>query len=81
MLALLAQWEKINKYKQGKNYHDQRNNLSSFVIYVDGMMGREALVVLMTLSRLMAAKMEIPISHVWGWVNSQIEIAVIRLYS
>ena len=35
-----------------------------FFLSVDGMMGKEALVVLATLSRLMAAKMDKPILHV-----------------
>ena len=41
-------------------------------------MGKEALVVLTTLSRLMAAKMDKPILYVTGWVNRQTEIAVAR---
>ena len=45
------------------------------------MLGKEALVVLANLSRLMEVKMEGPISHVCGWVNGRIEILVIRLYS
>ena len=44
------------------------------------MMGKEALVVLVTLSRVMAAKMDEPILHVTGWVNGQITIAVARSY-
>ena len=44
-------------------------------------MGKEALVVLTTLSRLMAAKMDEPIVHVTIWVNVRIAIAVARSYS
>ena len=44
-------------------------------------MGKEALVVLTTLSRVMAAKMDKPISHVTGWVNGRVIIAVERSYS
>ena len=43
--------------------------------------GKEAQVVLSTLSRLMSAKMDETISHVKGWVNGQVEITVTRLYS
>ena len=43
-----------------------------------GVLGKEAQVVLATLSRLVAAKMEEPISHVKGWVNSQISTSVSR---
>ena len=42
------------------------------------MIGKEALVVLQNLSRLMAEKMEEPISYVRGWINSQIVITVAR---
>ena len=45
------------------------------------MLGREAQVILTNLSPLMAAKMEEPISHMRGWVNGQIAIAVARSYS
>ena len=45
-----------------------------FVLSVDGMMIKEALVVLTTLSQLMAVK-------ITGWVNRRIAIAVARSYS
>ena len=54
---------------------------SPFVLSVDGIIGKEALVVLANLSRLMAAKPEEPISHVCGWVNGRIAITVVRSYS
>ena len=54
---------------------------SPFVLSVYGMLGKEALLVLITLSRVMAEKKDEPISHVTGWVNGQIEITVTRLYS
>ena len=44
------------------------------------MMGKGALVALATLIRLIAAKMDEPISHVKGWVNGLIETAVASLY-
>ena len=47
---------------------------SSFLLSVDGIMGREAQVVLATLSWLMAAKMDESILHVNGWVNGRIAI-------
>ena len=43
-------------------------------------MGKEAQVILATLSQLMDAKIEEPISHVKGWVNGQIAIMVTRSY-
>ena len=56
MTALLARWETTNKYKNGKQCHDQRKHFSPFVISVDGMLGRESLVVLAQLSQTMAEK-------------------------
>ena len=49
MTALLAWWENINKYKQSKNCHYQWNHFSSFVIYINAMLGREAWVSLKVL--------------------------------
>ena len=45
------------------------------------MLGRETLVVLTTLSQLIAAKMDDPILHMQGWVNGGITIEVARVYS
>ena len=45
------------------------------------MIGKEALVVLVKLSQLMAAKIEEPILHMRGWINGRIAILVARKYS
>ena len=45
------------------------------------MLGNEALVILVNLSRLTAEKTEEPISHVRGWFNDWIPIVVARFYS
>ena len=58
MTAFLTRWETIKKDKNVKHFHDQRNVFSLFVLSVDGMTGREVLVVLSQLSRLMAEKRE-----------------------
>ena len=50
---------------------------SPFVLSIDGMLGREALVLLATLSRLMVAKIYKPILHVRGWINGRIIITVV----
>ena len=47
---------------------------------MDGILGKEILDVLMNLSRLMAGKLEEPISHVHVQVNSLITIDVTRSY-
>ena len=53
----------------------------SFVIYVNGMLGREALIILANLSRFMAAKMDKTISHVMIWIKGIIKITVEKSYS
>ena len=45
------------------------------------MLGKEALVVLANLSQLIAPKIKEPFSQVYGWVNVQIIIIAVRLYS
>ena len=53
---------------------------SLFSLSVYGMRRKEALVVLTSFSRLMAKKIEEPLSHIRGWVNGRIVIAIARLY-
>ena len=50
MAALLARWEIIKKYNHGNNCHNQRKHFSSFVISMDGILVREALVVIFQFS-------------------------------
>ena len=71
----------MNSGKHGKHCHEQRKCFLPFVLYVDGMLGREALVVLANFSRLVAEKIDEPISHVQGWINGRITIAFARSYS
>ena len=52
-----------------------------FVLSVDGMLGRESLVVLSQFSQVMAEKREEPLSQVRGWVNGRIAIVIVRSYS
>ena len=81
MDKLPDRWEKEKKDKNGKHCHEQHKRFYPFVLLVDGMLGKEALVVLTNLSRLMVEKLEEPISHVRGWVNGRIAVAVARSYS
>ena len=81
MTAPLARWEKIKKDKHSKHYHDQRKHFSPFVLSVDGMLGREALVVHSQLIRAMSEKREEPLLQVRGWVNGRITITVAMSYS
>ena len=69
MDKLLTHWYKQKKDKHGKHCHEQWKKYL-FVFSVDFMLGKEALVILTTFSRLMAEKLKKSISHVRGWVNS-----------
>ena len=57
-----------------------RNKISD-ILSVDGVVGKDSQVVIAALSRLIAANMKEPISHIKGWVNSWIAISVVRLNS
>ena len=81
MDKLLACWEKQKKDKHGKHCHDKNKHFSPFVLSVGGMLKKESLVILTTLSQLMAEKTEEPIPHIRGWVNGRIAIAVTGSYS
>ena len=52
-----------------------------FVLSVDGMLGKEALVILANFSQIMASKMYEPIPHVHGYIKGQILIDVAKSYS
>ena len=59
-----------------------RNGKNSwFVLSVDGMLGKEAQVLLKQLSQIMVEKMEEPVSHMRGWIDRKVVIAVTRFYS
>ena len=55
--------------------------ISPFPLEVNGMIGKKDLVLPTNFSRIMAEKHKETISHVHGWVNGQILLAVTRLYS
>ena len=67
----------MKKDKQGRHCHEQQKN-SPFILSVHGMMGKEAQVVLATLSQFMIVKMEEPNLQVKGWVKIQIAISFTR---
>ena len=80
MDKLLDQWGKTKKDKRGHHCYDKRKHFSLFVLSVYGMMGKEALVILATLSRIMSEKIDKHISHIKGWVNVRIKITFARSY-
>ena len=66
-MGTLLDWrEKENKDKHGKNFHDKRKYFSLIDISVDGMLGKDSLVVIANMSRLMAVKIEETILHIIG---------------
>ena len=81
MDKLLVFWYKENRDNSGNQLHEQRKHVYQFFLSVDGILGKEALVVLPNVSRLMAEKLEKPISHVCGCVNGRIAITVAAFYS
>ena len=78
IVALLAWWETIKNNNNGKHCNNQRKQFSPFVISMDGILGRKDLVLISNLSQAMDSKRSKPVLQVWGWVNSQIAIAVVR---
>ena len=64
------------KDKHGQACYYQMRHFSYFFLSVDGMMVKEALVVLATLIRLMAVKIGEHILHIKGRVKGLISIAV-----
>ena len=68
-----------NNENNGKYFHEQRKSSSIFFLSVDGMLGKEALVVLVNLSRIMAVKTEETIFHIRGWTNCGSAVAAMRL--
>ena len=70
----------MKKDKHGQYCHE-KIFFSQFLLSVDGFLGKKAQVVLATLTRLMAEKMEEPVFNVKDWVNGRIAIVVASLYS
>ena len=58
MTALLDWRETRKKNKHGKDCHNQKKCFSPFVLSVNGMLGKESLVLLLQLSQIMAEKMD-----------------------
>ena len=69
MASLIARWETIKKDNQCNHYHDQRKHFSPFVLSVEEILAKEALVILSQLSLFMAAKRAEPMLQVRGWEN------------
>ena len=70
--------ENEHKDKHGNHWHKKWIIFTPFSLSVDGMLRKEALLIILNLSRIMAEKAEEHISHVRGWVNGRIVIAIAR---
>ena len=84
----LSQWQrsciggkKMKKDDHSKHWQEQRKKISPFAISVYCMLVREALVTLVNLSQLMAAKMDDPITYVRDLINGRISISDASSYS
>ena len=56
MEAIRSRWETIKKDKNGKNCHNQHKHFTPFFLSVDGVLGREAPVVLARLIQTLKDK-------------------------
>jgi hypothetical protein len=54
---------------------EQRRHFSPFVVSTDGLLGKEAKILLRKLSSMLAEKWEKPYSEVCGYVNARMSIA------
>jgi hypothetical protein len=57
---------------------EQRRHFSHFVVSADGLLGKEAKILLRKLSSMLAEKWEKPHSEVCGYVNARMSIAIVR---
>jgi hypothetical protein len=57
---------------------EQRRHFSPFVVSTDGLLGKEAKILLKKLSAMLAKKWEKPYSEVCGYVNACMSIAIVR---
>ena len=83
----MGQWqhsclgEKLSRKKSMVITVTTNNKFSPSSLSVNGMLGMEALVVLVQFSWTVADKRDKPLLHVWGSIYGQTEIAVARSYS
>jgi hypothetical protein len=75
---VLEAYEKEKKRKYLKSCLEQRRHFTPFAVSTDGLIGKEAKILLKKLSSLLAEKWEKPYSVVCGFVNAQMSIAIVR---
>jgi hypothetical protein len=75
---VLAAHEREKKKKYLGACLEQRRHFSPFVVSTDGLLGKEAKILLKKLSARLAEKWEKPYSEVCGYVNARMSIAIVR---
>jgi hypothetical protein len=75
---VLEQHEREKKKKYLQACLDQRRHFSPFVVSTDGLIGREAKVILKVLASRLAEKTGKPYSELCGYVNARMSIAIVR---
>jgi hypothetical protein len=75
---VLEAQEREKKRKYLEPCVQQRRHFSPFVVSTDGMLGKEAKVLMRTLAARLAEKWEKPYSEVCGYVNARMSIAIVR---
>jgi hypothetical protein len=75
---VLAAHEREKKKKYLGACLEQRRHFSPFVVSTDGLLGKEAKILLRKLSAMLAAKWEKLYSEVCGYVNARMSIAIVR---
>mmetsp|Transcript_13619 Transcript_13619/g.19848 ORF Transcript_13619/g.19848 Transcript_13619/m.19848 type:complete len:155 (-) Transcript_13619:31-495(-) len=78
----IANHLKAQEAEKKKKYHflcqENRKNFSPFVATVDGVLGREAKMVLKQIARALATKWSCPHSQAQNYVNTMISVAIVR---
>ena len=75
---VLAAHEREKKKKYLGPCLEQRRHFSPFVVSTDGLLGKEAKVVLKRLALMLTEKWSKPYSEVCGYVNARMSIAIVR---
>eukprot|EP00957_Ditylum_brightwellii_P002398 183970-Ditylum_brightwellii.AAC.1 len=76
-VLLVQEKEKKAKYLQA--CLKQSHHFSPFIVSVDGMLGKEADMVLKQLSQKLAAKWECPILHASNYIKTAISLSTMRV--
>eukprot|EP00957_Ditylum_brightwellii_P033827 2563836-Ditylum_brightwellii.AAC.1 len=76
--TVLAAQDKEKKGKYLTSCLEQNRHFSPFVVSVDGMLGKEAAMVLWQLSRKLAVKWDCPISQATNYVKTTMSLSIVK---